>query len=1484
MSHQPSPNELLPTGASPEGLQSYDLTDPNGQKVTLQLPDADQLLPMADPQSVLGVETRMKRLYDTYGADMDVEFGLDIAASDLDDDEMMRFAAMRFQVQEPDRSFWGRVWDVTSFLPKKALGGAIDALGWAQNQTFNRLARALTHDQTATIGSLLVLGLGVLKGDQGAKDIFSQAEGRLSTQEWMDQQGWAGKTLGFLGDVFIDPLVMFAPVKALRTAGAGLKGTVGAAEAGVKLTGAAARAQKVAPGVFKARTTYEDVIRLARGQVKWQDVLLRNVPVADLVRKTSSTRDLFRAIALADDTANVARAFPLSMNVPPGTVRWLKDVADGAGDDIAAREEAVVNAVSNAFKQASEGTFQSPEFEKLLAGAGAAEKRVAEELGVLQKRIQKAYAKEDLTPTLFGDDVTEEIGLAIDAKNKELVELTKARNALLGPVYTTAYLDRLPRRALSDKAAKWLENSNFGKREGFWEAPGARQIAGAAGMAANKMRTWARMSPHRIIRVDDEMAHEQVRRLGNLFEESTGTIRAARQQRAGGTRGWTSVDTNRYVSAFLSASTDISKRDLLFEMEEVALKRMGLSQDQVTFLRSKYNETFNDFVSWVDESGKAVTKPILRSHLLNTLPVMDPFVFKRVGKLGAKIGDEDWIIKVNETMSHLNTAWKKLAVTRPAWAMRVVMLSELPRLAIAGYANPLTHPVMWLSASNVPGASAAARRLVERKIPESLRVPWDMPNERTINQIMVGSKELGSFRPAENPRNAGLPAFISWDQAKASGRKYERKTYVKGWSTVLNDWLRFDELARAMAAGDVKGYRDVLKWTKETSEGVRWMREVAQTTDPEELLLHAKETKKLFLDATKGGRKEYVDAIGRSDWKVLFDQVEAGLVEPPKNLPSSLWHDTVNRPGMSQGKGWIDRQLGGFFKFISSDITTAVARKAPYRWQVISELQRIASVDPSVDIRKVFNAVSGGNIESLSEVERITLRAATDNAARKVKQVVYDLAESGRAADMARFLAPFANAWQEEVTRWAMLTWARPHMPLLMMKAWQEKEDLPFSYTDPRTGQEIMYLPFGEQITKFATGKWNPISGSEPDMAWGLAVPWKNLNIITGNGFLPAGGPWLQIPAHFLKKYRFPILTEVARAIDPYDSNLMDKLIPSPFYREMQRQQAGEQDRTFASTLNTVIAELIWKNDGDFDKIDVGEAHRAARGLMALGGITNLLVGGGFRPRLAPGVQEIADYSLWLRGVAPEARERLLFERYGERIAGWMQAQSQAMSGMPPTREAQNLLLNQTTAPLASKYDKVFWSMFSERARGDFAPEVYANQVINGDRERIVGDDFYAAAMRIIAWKRYSELRGQRDAALARTGLTSQSEKAKPILDVYSDQLQGLFDTYDGFEKELTAQRSGEHRKWIGLLEQIVNEPEAQSLTATTGAKLYLMARQGVLNAMAQNGFKSLQSRESATLAAAWFATRESIFSQYPDFRLVHARLGLTNDDALGGQ
>ena len=559
-------------------------------------------------------------------------------------------------------------------------------------------------------------------------------------------------------------------------------------------------------------------------------------------------------------------------------------------------------------------------------------------------------------------------------------------------------------------------------------------------------------------------------------------------------------------------------------------------------------------------------------------------------------------------------------------------------------------------------------------------------------------------------------------------------------------------------------------------------------------------------------------------------------------------------------------------------------RETGFRHQLLSELGRVQRLNPDLDVVKLFKSSTGEQV-GLNRVEAEMLKRARDSAEFKVKQVFYDLAESSRAADAARFIAPFANAWQEEITRWAALTWSRPHIPAVMMNMWEEKDSLPFTYKDPRTGDDIFYLPFGDQIVKFATGSWNPVTGAPPETSWGLAVPWKNLNIVTGNGFLPGGGPWLQASARFFRQRNIPGISDLAQAIDPYNRDLIDTLLPSPFIREFKRAGQDEHTRSFANTWNTVLAEQLFKAGGDISKVSVEETEQAARGLAIIGSVSNLLLGGGVRPQLAPGMREVADYASWLSQVAPKAKERLLFERYGDKIVGFIQSRTRVLTGQPPTADAEDMFVTPGNRQMFDEFGEVAWTMMSENVRGDFDPFVYALQIQRGDRELIVGDEFYTAATNIVAWSRYSEVVEARDEALHAAGIVSTRVKeAEPIMEQFRQYVEGIKSAYPGFARELEAKQSErqfDRRKNMELLKRFVHLPQAQGLKAAEGANEYLTARNALLAAMQREGFRGLDSVQALELARQWSLVRSQILNRFPEFRLVHAKLGFTFDDVL---
>lgn len=541
--------------------------------------------------------------------------------------------------------------------------------------------------------------------------------------------------------------------------------------------------------------------------------------------------------------------------------------------------------------------------------------------------------------------------------------------------------------------------------------------------------------------------------------------------------------------------------------------------------------------------------------------------------------------------------------------------------------------------------------------------------------------------------------------------------------------------------------------------------------------------------------------------------------------------------------------------------------------------------DPTASMKRIL-AHGEGKPGALSAMERRIAEWAHQRAAFKVRQALYDLNESSRVADIGRFVAPFGNAWQEEITRWATLGWQRPLVPAGLMTAWRHKEDLPFSYKDPKSGDTMYFVPWSQHIVRAATGAWNPITGAPSGISMPLSGRWKNLNIITGSGWLPGAGPFTTIPAKLLS--RAPgglghVFQGVASTLDPYGGTGLsaDDLLPSPFFRAAK---SLEDDPASDASLAHAVVVYNWnRTNGKITPEDETRMEEQLRALKVVNAATQITIGSGIKVRLAPKLQEMVDYMKWATHSFGSSAQTVFLDRYGDDAAAYMVNLTKSMTGAPPTKEAEEMLLRPENKRWARS--KAFWAVMAEQARGEWDPIASAAQVARGDREARGIHELTNAAYTITGWYRYGIEKQKYVAALTRAGLTTRSQGplADAIKSVFEGKRQAIFDAYPGFQAEFEQVDYNAWRQNMRDLSELVNDPVSAGLRTTQGAQAFFAEVEKVGRALRAAGLGSLSSKEAEPYRRIFDQKLDLMFRQYPEFRLVYYRLGLDGFDGREG-
>lgn len=1821
--------QLAPVKYDPKtGLNEYKLTMPGGVDKTFRVPSVENWLKgrtidQGFNESQRGyVDRRLQYLYRYFTEDNlpDPSMALDLAASTLPDKEMLRMMRYRAAAVD-DPSSWSRMWKLPVFSQiKTATTEWLPApVRFIKHNTLDWFARNMTGNPNEDFFQLFTYSVARLDDAIAGRPVWhTNEDGSLSALDndlktpvsigdWIKKEGAFAQALTIGSDILTsfayDPLYGLGKMSAARKA----------ATAGIKGTQAIEEASK---GSRLFMTSMDDMRRVGNGQLKWSD-WMKGQSLPDIIRATHGrdtrmqslfgmldrTKSPFVAKKLLGKMGKTANAEFISYIVKNNKANGGKGALNAFTDMFDTAKHAELKAE---FAQGVErAKWVTDELERMPNWA----KQAADEFKRTPEGTQLAgdtgwFAQADFGAMGYED------GMALIRRSGELADeasFVKSRLADLNEAMSAqAHITRLPRVGFSTQLRAWTDKRlGHPIYEDFFEKRIGDGMKGIGKGFGRSMRGVGQMTPHPSISVVDDLAHEQFSRWLGEVELTTQATHPLRSALAGQkVKAWTRADSEDLYNRFVKAETPEQRIQVMADAENKLLgDHIGFTAPEIEAIRKTHADEWGRFVTYQNARGMKSTRMLSPGDARMKTPILPAHMVRRLAKVGRRHfkSSEQKLAATQYAIRKTYAIWKSLAVFRPAYMFRVTLLSEQPRLAMAGLPNFITHPILALASTDLPALNKVGRKLIDVKM--------SIPGFR--NMILFGKSNAESVGHLHNldfvfkeiQKNGGSMAFVGKRRAEAGlgGLKpaevlpgfdptipqayryadfpdeVSQKFYREGHLKALNEILGFDDpVARAWVQGAKMD--DMKKWAS-SPEGVQHRANLG--IKDEEIGDWLFEHKERFDDWTNGLTQDQKGRIGA----LTLDDLEG--IDPPGLLPSSLWADTLRRPGMVMPKAVVDRLMDrawshiianpsyhlsrsgplldntvslveqnlhiandaaaaasdglatmtkgarhiddirdneeiaglwfadeyseGVAQRLQQDIDTPEqlaaanelknamhmadragdsqayyaakrqladtstdealkryyaaslndpkmgqyrdayaklalknpklqektqkilaesgvpegkvvlwrghdAGKAPvfgefinasldYRtaanfsfdraWsaapqslkdeiyelrgtmtdtrgtlvdlktrlqgmetmhgprsaevrlrmqalkdgiteadkqyqkaviahqkkldqlhsngavsRIIVDRKDIAAIgstaefevilpvkkaEPITDMRineleanirpdreQILRAMVTGDTSKLSAASKRVLDQSYNGAVKNVKQVVYDLAESARVADLSRFLMPFANAWQEELTRWAQLFWARPQIPVAMANIWRKREQFPFYYRDPRSGEDMYYVPGTAWLTKFATGSgWNPLTKADDGIAMPLGGRLKNLFMLTGGGgFLPGGGPWLQLSANAANKI-VHLPPGLMNMVDPYAGRrgIADILIPSAFYRSYNELNADEKSRQRAVMVNAAVAQAWWEADGDPNKIDIDKIEKQARTLAIINAAAGLTVGSGIRAQLPYAIQEMAGYLHFVQVNYPEAAEKLFLEKYGQKAIAFMTNYTRNLTGQPPTKEAEAFFLNDTTSPLAKKYENVFWAVQAEASRGEYDPVAYASQIARGDREYREGDEFLNAAVTQTGWWRYGHLKNAFETVIGNNGWLPGSEEYKMAREAFVQEREKLFAAYPAFQEEWLS--SGQHEWQINqqrLFDMIQDEYFQDSeLQTVKAAREYFGAQEMMKQAMAAMDVKSLTSKAALPLLQTWNTIVTEIQRRYPDFQFVYSRLNLDN-------
>lgn len=611
-----------------------------------------------------------------------------------------------------------------------------------------------------------------------------------------------------------------------------------------------------------------------------------------------------------------------------------------------------------------------------------------------------------------------------------------------------------------------------------------------------------------------------------------------------------------------------------------------------------------------------------------------------------------------------------------------------------------------------------------------------------------------------------------------------------------------------------------------------------------------------------------------------------------------------------------------------------VARTVDFMWKAlgtvpIDALSRhpFAKAVYDQEIRHLVNQMDAKYLDN-EMVERLQGQART-RALNEVRTHLFNIADGGNFTDAVRFLAPFWNAQQEALVKWARIISDRPETVVRWLNG-QEAVYANFVVTD-QNGEEVKstYTPFRPRSIDgdksiMESGMWFPedrVLVSIPDWlaesrfgkALGMdmldtRIPIGSANVVLQgeHPLMPGLGPIVSVPLDkFLRATDDVFGVDMAEQ-DWYEwifpvgrpkggwRGVMEQMLPG-WGRRIQEMNSPEDGLSKVNLMMLIGREMILEAEKNGDpRPDSEDIARAANRLWMLK--TFVSFGSPVQIQFTPKNQFWIDEAHRMqRELGPDWFDSFI-ETYGKEAALYAISSSNSVAGVPPT--SQGMREFEANKDLVSKFPKWGEAMMSPLAWMDtFNYDAYEAQFeipigpgMGPMREASSLDERFAESERRIGWHEYRSHMASVEAEMYREGYTSLRVKAAEDLNFEHQQyLRGLRDKYPAWAEDYDAQENDIYSR-VDELYDFAFDKRFDTRPDIKGVRRYLALRQDVADELdgawersAGRVSRSLEAEENTALRTWFYDNVTQIVQDNPAFAEFYTRYLSTDTLERGG-
>tara|TARA_B100001939_G_scaffold40795_1_gene31655 strand:- start:3418 stop:8094 length:4677 start_codon:yes stop_codon:yes gene_type:complete len=548
-------------------------------------------------------------------------------------------------------------------------------------------------------------------------------------------------------------------------------------------------------------------------------------------------------------------------------------------------------------------------------------------------------------------------------------------------------------------------------------------------------------------------------------------------------------------------------------------------------------------------------------------------------------------------------------------------------------------------------------------------------------------------------------------------------------------------------------------------------------------------------------------------------------------------------------------------------------------------------------IKKWDKLYTSAGEKGIDDAELIEI-FAKGAAVQKTKDLLYDITESRRFWDVARWIFPFGNAYQEVLTTWLGLLGANPGIASRGATIWNgatqptdtlEDTGKGFFYENPTNGSVVFNYPGTGIVQDWMFGdSENPL-----DVNVNLPVYAQSLNIAAT--ILPGFGPVIRLPAAFLFRnypedsfaneiifgdFPAPNIKEpgdIARAAGVVPA-WIDKFYKVAFNKEENSQ--GIFGNTVMDTYEALLyAGLIDDSNEDGFKQGMDLAVDKAKGLFYIRAVSQMLGPSG----VATPIYEITPENsrmFFLETLADEYRSikasnnyddtqalKVFTDRYGFNPLALTVSKTISIEKFPTTEEGYKWY--QQNREIYEDYPYVAWYLDPPPEYAEFSFTAYREGLFEGKREYRTPEQWAIAKNKLLGAVALDKF--ERDLGI----VGDNTEPARYVRNRYKKE---LMDKYWGYGQPniVGSPNKPTIDMQITQLEKMVKDPELQNNKQVITINKYLKQRQMVIDLLVDQGESETAWKQSNKYIAVRQILRkyaDNLIDENPDFGPIFDQL-----------